>query len=94
LSGIGSRKLSASIQRLCSAAVLALSAAPPHGGGLRLGLRAKFHSKDPAVNAAMLHEPWDRYFDCAKRSGVDPAVIDELRGRYQVELLVDPFCVD
>lgn len=59
-----------------------------------LGCEMKFFSRDPGVTKETLHELWGRYFGCAARSTVDPAVINELRGRYRIELLADPFCVD
>ncbi len=59
-----------------------------------LGCEAKFFSRDPGVTKETLQELWGRYLSCAARSTVDPGVMDEVRVRYQIELLADPFCVD
>ncbi len=60
-----------------------------------LGCLAKLYSEDTSLTKEALQELWDQYLDCKYRLSPEGSKrMDEVIAKYQLKIIVDPFCID
>ena len=60
-----------------------------------LGCYAKLYSEDPSVTKEKLQELWDKYLDCKYRLSAEGSKrMDTVMTKYQLKIIVEPFCID
>jgi hypothetical protein len=60
-----------------------------------VGCPAKLYSEDPSITKEELQELWDMYLDCKYRLSPEGSQrMDEVMTKYQLKIVVDPFCID
>jgi hypothetical protein len=60
-----------------------------------LGCPAKLYSEDKSIAKAQLKELWQAYLDCKYRYSPETSKhMNEIMSEYQLNILIDPFCID